>query len=719
MVHKGNIIFEEIVMDNREVLSVLLALQVATLISVGLNVFFARQILSFVFLVFVPGFLIFRFFKADQTSRLETLVFSVGLSLTFLMFAGLLLNAVLPALGYLNPLSTENILVFINVITLTLTITLLIHPKKETQPQKSSFKVTPVTAFFILLPILTIVGAELAAVFNNTIVLMTLTAIIPILVLFVFSKRMVPQTSYPIVLFTVAFFLLIGTSLISNYVLGTDVQVETYFARLTSTNAFWDSSITHPYNGMLSVTILPTIMSKFMSWDVAWLFKVAYPLIYALVPLTLFMAYRKQTSSVIAFLAVFFFMSMDTFFLQMLGLARQMIAEVFFGLIILLLVDNKLDVAKKRVLFLVFAVSLAVSHYSLGYIMIFYVVLALLAARFFRRPDDISKPVVTPAIAGGLIALTLGWDLFVAPATFQSLETFATYVFEQIQSFAPAPGVSGLMPVYLSPIHDFSKYLFLFLQGLIVLGFVGLLVKRKSSRFNREYAAMAVASFIVLLLTLFVPSFGTAGLNVTRFYHVALFFLAPLCITGPIFVLSMAAKIKIYFAPSHGMGRTLSRKIKRGWLFAVTILLVTFFLFQVGFVYEVTADSTPTSITLSKDRMQNWTPYLNQLYIEPQEIVASQWLATHGDMQAIVFGDFGAKYLNSYGFIPFDNYHLLDPAIQSWVSSSNYFYFGAYNLAANKVEGMNQEWTMADFAFINNSTDKIYTNGDSEIYYGK
>jgi uncharacterized membrane protein len=708
-------------MDNKETLSVLLAIQVATLVSVGLNIVFARQILSFVFLVFVPGFLIFQFFKSDKTTALETAVFSVGLSLTFLMFSGLLLNTVLPVLGYANPLSTFDVTVFIGAVTLALTGILLIYPKQSTKPNtpKASFKVTPITLFFICLPFLTIIGAELAAIFSYTGVLMVLTALIPILALFIFSKRMVPQRSYPMILFTIAFFLLIGTSLISNYVLGTDVQVETYFARVTSVNSFWDASFAHPYNGMLSVTILPTIMAKFMNFDVAWLFKVVFPLIYALVPLTLFMAYRKQTNAIVAFLAVFFFMSMDTFFLQMLGLARQMIAEVFFGLIILLLVDNKLDVVKKRILFFVFAASLVVSHYSLGYILVFYVLLALLIARFFKRPDDQSKSIVTPLVAGGFIAFTLGWDLLVAPAAFESLETFATYVFEQIQSLAPAPGVSGLMPVYLSPLHDVSKYLFLFLQGLIVVGFVGLLIRRKSSRFNKEYAAMTVASFAVLLMTLVVPSFGSAGLNVTRFYHIALFFLAPLCITGPIFVLSVAAKIKTKLSPTHGTGRILSKKLKKWWLFAVAILLMLFFLFQVGFVYEVTADSTPTSIALSKDRMDNWTLYLHQLYIEPQEVEAAQWLAVHGDMQTVVFGDFGAKYLNSYGFIPFENYHLLDPEVKMWVSSSNYFYFGAYNLAENKVEGMTHEWTMSDFAFVNNGTDKIYSNGKSEIFYGK
>jgi uncharacterized membrane protein len=707
--------------NNKEILTVLIAVEVATIVSIAFNILFARQILCFLFLTFVPGFMLFRLLNSGNIGILKTGLYSVGLSLVFLMFAGLLLNMLPPVLGYVNPLSTTTVTFFIIAVTLVLTAAVLLQKEKEptTSAKRHTFKVTPVVAFFIALPFITILGAELADIFNSTIVLMVVTALIAILVFAIFSRRMLPQTSYPLVLFSIAFFLLIGTSLISNYVVGTDVQTETYYAQLTSVTSRWNPTIQQPYNGMLSVTILPTVMSKIMAFDIPWIFKVVYPVIFTSVPVALYLAYRKQTNAAIAFLAVFFFMSMDTFFLQMLGLARQMIAEVFFGLLILLLVDKSLDISKRRILFFVFGAGLIVSHYSLGYILVFYMLLALLLARFFKSPGDKSKPDVTVAIAGGLIGLTLVWDLLVTPSAFQSLQTFVAYVVEQVQSHAPSPGISGLMPVYLSPLHDVSKYLFLFVQGLIVVGFVGLLVRRKTSGFNREYAAMSVASFIILLLTLLVPSFGSAGLNVTRFYHVTLFFLAPLCIIGPIFVLSVAAKIKNRISPPKQPERTISKTLKKWWLFAVTVVLVLFFLFQVGFVYEATSDSTPSSLALSKNRMQDWTLYLNELYIEPEEISAAQWIATHYDPKRAVFGDFGAKYLTSYGPIAYENYHLLDPGLKSWLTSDNYFYFGAWNLQHGKVEGMTEEWDMSDFAFVHNDTSKIYSNGLAEIYYGK
>lgn len=501
--------------------------------------------------------------------------------------------------------------------------------------------------------------------------------------------------------------------------MGADVQPEAYFATLTSVNSFWDHTIPYSFNGMLSVTILPTIFSKFMNFDIVWTFKLCYPLIYALVPIALYLGYRKQTSPLVAFLAVFLFMSMDTFYLQMLGLARQMVAELFFALLIFLLAEERLSTSQKKGLLLIFSVSLIVSHYSIAYLFAFYLILTLLFQRFFDRTDHKSARVITPAIVAGYFAATLGWDIFVSPSVFKSLEAFVTYVSGRISELSPAPGITGLMPGYLSPLHDVSKYLFLVVQGFIAMGFIGLLIRRKTSRFNKEYSAMCVGSFAVLLMTVLIPSFGSAGLNETRFYHLSLFFLAPLCITGLIFVVGLVAKIKVKLFPTTlNIHRSLSKNFKKACLFLMAVLLVSFFAFQSGFVYEV-ANDVPTSFSLSVNQQGNWTLYLNQLHITPQEVAASKWLATYHDNQAVVYGDSGSQYLNSYGLINPANVRLLDPSIQGLVSSPSYYFFGTFNLEGQKVEGSGAEWNLSSFSFILNNNDKIYSNGGSEIYYGK
>jgi uncharacterized membrane protein len=712
-------------MQDKDILNGILTIQALTLVSVIFNIFVARQVFSFVFLTFIPGYLLLKVFKIENLGSIKTALLSVGVSLAFLMFLGLLLNTLLPLVGFTTPLSTFFIVVFTSSITIVLAavLSVRIYSKGETPADSAAtrFKLSPAILLLISILFLTVFGAELANVSNNTSVLMFLVvAISSFVVLCTLFRGIFPSKIYPLAIFAIAFFLLFSTTLISNYLIGADVHLESYFAQLTANNSIWNWTIPNPYNGMLSVTILPTVYSKFMNLDITWVFKLVYPLIYALVPLALYLAYRKQTNPLVAFLAVFFFMSMDTFYLQMLGLAREMIGELFLALLILLLVDDNLSLAKRRILFVIFSIAMIVSHYSLAYIFIFYLVVAFALLKIFKQTDYKSPSVITPTIAIGFVVTTLAWNLFVSTASFGSLKLFVSYVFGQIQSFAQPPGVGGLMPSILSPLHEVSEYLFLLLQGLIVIGFLGLILGRKRSRFSLEYKAMCVASLAVLLMTMLIPSFA-AGLNMTRFYHITLFFLAPLCVTGGQFILSFVAdlKAKIFSFNLKAKGK-LNKRVKQVWVFLIVILLVSFFLFQVGFIYEIAGDSTPTSISLSKDRMNMWTVYLNQLYIEPQEVVAAKWLSTYENNGSLVYADSGGKYLISYGLIPYQNLIPIDSMVNEKPNSPVYFVFGKLNVVDDEIIGYSgTEWNMTAFSLILSSANKIYSNGESDIYYGK
>jgi uncharacterized membrane protein len=429
------------------------------------------------------------------------------------------------------------------------------------------------------------------------------------------------------------------------------------------------------------------------------------------------MAYRRQTGSLIAFLSVFFFMSIDTFYVQMLGLAREMIAELFFALLILLIVNQTMSLTKRRLLFMVFSAALIVSHYALAYIFMFYILITPLLSNFFKRTNDKSVQVVTGSMILGYVVMTFSWNLFVAPAAFESLTRFVGYVYGEVGSLVPGPGVGGLVPGYLSPIHEVSKYLFYLLQFLIVVGLIWLIVKRKESQFNREYSSMSIASMSILLMAIFLPAFA-AGLNMTRFYHIALFFLAPFCVTGGIVILDSLASMKSrFFSRVSKFDRVARNSVKKPWLFLVAVLLVSFFLFQVGFVYEITGD-IPTSISLSRDRMNSWTIYMNQLYVDRQEVFASKWLSKFENNESMVYADLGARYLTSYGLISNERVSILYPGIPNIMSDGSYFFLGKLNVVNDRIVGYSEVWNNTDFSPILNNTNKIYSNGASDIYRG-
>src|SRR3989344_6406565 len=96
-------------------------LLVDLLILFNLNFFYIRAILAFVFLITIPGLLIMLCLKIRNIGFWEYLVYTVGLSVAFIMFVGLHANWTLPALHITDkPLSTIPILIEFDIFLLIL-----------------------------------------------------------------------------------------------------------------------------------------------------------------------------------------------------------------------------------------------------------------------------------------------------------------------------------------------------------------------------------------------------------------------------------------------------------------------------------------------------------------------------------------------------------------------------------------------------------------------
>ena len=85
-----------------------------------LNIPFLRQIFGFFFLTFLPGLIILQILKINKIQSTEKFILSVGLSIAFLMFFGLLLNNSSLGLGYTTPLLTVPLLISFNLTVFTL-----------------------------------------------------------------------------------------------------------------------------------------------------------------------------------------------------------------------------------------------------------------------------------------------------------------------------------------------------------------------------------------------------------------------------------------------------------------------------------------------------------------------------------------------------------------------------------------------------------------------
>ena len=172
--------------------------------ALGLDIPVLRQIVAFLFLSFVPGLLLLRILRIHNVHIIESLLYSVGLSLVFVMAMGVVANFALPPLGISKPITLLPLLLIITLALLLLCLLAYIRdkgfrPSSQSDNQASestgqSFRAKPAPYLLaILLPLLAILGANLVnAYYNNTLIFALIFAIVLIIGLVAFNKFILP-----------------------------------------------------------------------------------------------------------------------------------------------------------------------------------------------------------------------------------------------------------------------------------------------------------------------------------------------------------------------------------------------------------------------------------------------------------------------------------------------------------------------------------------------
>jgi len=379
---------------NKFAFYILMAVVVVLLNPYTLRLPLINQLLGFFLAGFLPGFLFLKINGFKEMDVIDRMLYSLGISIFFIMFIGLLINTTFPLLGFRKPLHAITPLLILSILLL-LALSYRSLDKERFLESRDGL-ITPQNIFLLLLPFIIIISTYIRNISGNgSLIIITILLISLIPVFVAFNK--IPRESYPLAVFAVSISLLFHLSLISNYIFGWDIQREYYLTSLVINNGYWNSTTSDAYNGMLSVVILAPVLSIFCKINPIWIFKVIYPVIFSFVPLALYQFFKKQVDERIAFFAVFFFMSLFVFYTEMLALARQQIAELFLALILLVMADKKIKGMHKSLLFVIFSFSLVVSHYGLSYIFMlmlflsFLLVLIIYSPRFINRIKATSK----------------------------------------------------------------------------------------------------------------------------------------------------------------------------------------------------------------------------------------------------------------------------------------------------------------------------------------
>jgi uncharacterized membrane protein len=685
------------------------ALQVVMYILLFVNIPFAgfellRVVVGFIYLTFIPGYILVRLLKLDL-SQFESVVYSAGFSVAMLMVAGLIINQFGPVLGFKFPLSVLPVSLFINTVVLVGAAAAYIkRPKTPQSTAKPAEGFHPATWLLILLPIMSIVGVYFVNATGNSFVLVLMLLFTAGLFGFAAFYDHSKANFYPFAVLMIAIALLFQTSLISGYLLpyGSDSPAEFFVFQTVQQGGHWNPIFLYPadeafgrYNAMLSITVLPTVYSNVLSLDPTWVFKAVYPLIFALVPVGLYLLWQPYIGKKLSFIAAFLFMAQSTFFTEMTALNRQMIGELFFVLLLLVLLNKKMRPEIKFASFAIFSFGLIFSHYALAEIFLCFIFAAWLVSLVYLKKPSFNLQISTIIF---FFAAMFGWYIYTSGAVvFNSFLTFAGYVGGQLGDFFNPSSrgqavLTGLglaqSPTFLNTISRVFAYA---TEFFIVIGVVALLAKKTRFKFDRDFMVFGVIAMAILIALTVVPGLANT-LSMTRFYHILLMVLAPFCVIG---MWSLC-----YFI--------LKKEQKAAVSLLIVIVLVPYFLFQTNLAYEL-AKSDSWSISLSKNRMDPLRLYGEFGYIDTYSVYGVKWFAANA---------------------PYVNNTVADNALYTSLTAYGPIYRGYVKELTNETVLYPGECVYLSYITINyasqlpgytapqvfNETNLVYSNGGSQVW---
>jgi len=717
---------------------ILLTFLIVTILTILLEVPVLSQVLGFIYFSVIPGLLILYIMRLNKLGLTEKLVLSVGLSISFLMLAGLFINTVLPHLGYDQPLTLKPLMLSSGIILLILTIVAYLRNRTTAFSKLSDFRLDAKEKAYLILPAcfpaLTVLGMHIMNTTSNNIMLMTLLFLIPGYIIFIAVKhRQVPQRIYPIIILLTSISLVLLFGLRSNHIIGSDIHAEYYLFQQTLTHGHWQILTNNPLDACLSISILPAIYQSFLKINPEYLYKLLYPLIFSISPLVVYLISRKYIGGFYATLAAFFFMS-QSYFLMAAYSPRTTVAILFFALATVVIFHDRIGEVNKRVLFILFAISCIVSHYSTAYIFFFVLLFVWIGRqtilRFWASREKPAPPLNQPTgvthsrwgtyVTFGIVTIFLAvlffWYSQITGTAFSSGVNFIDNTLKSLPRFFLLESRGGEITALAGcglgakGIPQHIEFVFSWLTiALIAVGLISTSVRYRhlialprgqkgntlpflSRRLDAEFFILALACAVILVAAVVLPNV-LIGYGMTRVWCQMMTVLSPLAIIG---------------------GTILARvfRIQRAYLVILPVL-IPFFMCQTGTMYQLF--NVPRAITLNSEG----TSY-DSMFIYDQESYACKWLKENTDEKTKIYSDFsGTARLVSQGRIHTTTSGSYAKSLIEEHKSlkGGYFYLRYSGVVKGKLLACGGSWhDITEYQDEFSRRSLIYSNGGSQVY---
>jgi len=687
---------------------------------IGIEIPVLRQLTCIIYLTLIPGLLILRILKLHKLSNIESILYSVGLSISTLMFVGFFINMVYPLFGIDDPISTRYLIVTMSLVVLVLSTISYIQDKQYSDPEFIDLSdiFCPKFLFFLLVFLVAILGAYFINLYDAHFIYLLLVLLIILIAIVIECSDFFPQKLYPIAIFVSTISLLLSNSLISNYLRGWDIQIEYYLSNLVIKNSFWDySNSLSNVNCSLSVILLAPIFSIVSSIDLIHIFKIIYPFIYSLVPIGLYQIFQTQLQNKkLSFLSVFFFISFFVFYTEMLQLARQQIAELYLVLVLLLFFDDTIPKVQKKILLIVFISSVCVSHYGLTYIFLFLLIAVICLLEVGPKLNcckKLSADRITKNFVLLFAIIAFAWYIYIS-----SSSAFITFIktgyeiyskiFTEFLNPEFSEGLSLIMIETPSFVQSISKLLHMTTLFFISIGVINLFIKYIPLNWSKEYIALCLTSYMLLVASIIAPFLSNAY-NTARIYQISLIFLSPLCIIGGITFFKLIYSL---------LGVTFNQKCLKKPICLLMIFFATFMLFNTGFVSDVVDNRIFSYIYPPSD---NFQPCFYD-----QEFICANWIFDVKNTEPIYADKHRSLLLKSINWTEaFDlpaniEFDANDSDVIVLNTKDSYLYLGTLNILEQKflISYSKEGEFIDDYLKLDSYdyNDKIYSNGGAEVF---
>ena len=223
---------------------------------------------------------------------------------------------------------------------------------------------------------------------------------------------------------------------------GFDINSEFFSASKIMDQGFWvPPKEANAYQSMLSITVLPVVLSFFSKLSLTIVFKLFYALVLALIPTVLYVWCVNYVSRFSAMVVTgSLILGSISYIPQLTALNRQIIGIAFFIGILLVISEDSWTWRRKKVVGLFSASGMAFSHYATAYlasaIFAFSVVLALFVLVVSRKRQVKTERVFTSSFCISLVLVTVLWN-GVVNQTLQGLKPLAEITISQGFNFLP------------------------------------------------------------------------------------------------------------------------------------------------------------------------------------------------------------------------------------------------------------------------------------------